>query len=71
MDQSTDFGTYLLYALAIIIGIVVYRYIARWIFSIDRMSDRLQANNSLLAEIAKKQGVDEKIVNGIIDKAES
>lgn len=62
---------FVLYVVVTLVAIVVTYLLCRWIFGINKILYRLRANNEILAEIAKAQGVDPKIIDGILDKYEN
>ena len=63
-------GDAMLYFILGIIGFVLSIYLARWIFSIERIVGHLRAQTVLLSHIAERSGVNRNVVRKLYFDAE-
>lgn len=61
-----DSSTFLIYAVAALMGITIIYFLFRWIFDVEKRTDQNQSIINLLKLIARKQGATDEEIHSAI-----
>jgi uncharacterized membrane protein len=62
---QADGATSIYFLLILIVALVIFAFIIRWIFRVNEMVDNMSATTLLLIFLCRKNGVDEKQIDEI------